>query len=171
MPVSAGLVCSDAVINAWKACVNDKKRKFLLLKIVGGQIEICNPEDPEDAANQEEGTSTFDHFISQFPENECRYGLYQLDFEVEGGYGRAPRSKNILLSWAPTGSPMRQKMVHAATLQTLQESLGEGKQKVDKVINADCESELQSDNWISEISSMGTMKAAGKMVAFEGEEL
>eukprot|EP00766_Chilomastix_caulleryi_P001491 gnl/Chilomastix_caulleri/2465.p1 GENE.gnl/Chilomastix_caulleri/2465~~gnl/Chilomastix_caulleri/2465.p1 ORF type:complete len:108 (-),score=13.93 gnl/Chilomastix_caulleri/2465:82-405(-) len=59
-----------------------------------------------------EKTATFEDMLSDLPDKEGRYVIY--DVTEEGGdpsYG-----KLILISWVPDSCPVRQKMIYAATL-------------------------------------------------------
>ena len=56
-----------------------------------------------------ERSKTYEDFCEDLPENDCRYGLIDLDFKTEDG---RPTSKLVLLTWNPDTAPVRAKMVY-----------------------------------------------------------
>ena len=40
----------------------------------------------------------YEAFISEFPENECRWAVYDFEYELDGGAGK--RNKLVFFSWS-----------------------------------------------------------------------
>ena len=90
-----------------------KKYKFIIFKINEAKTDIVVDE-----------TSTsqdYDEFLSKLPENDCKYAIY--DFEYELGSGEGKRSKIIFYTWSPDTAPVRSKMVYASSKDALRRAL------------------------------------------------
>lgn len=90
-----------------------KKYKFIIFKINEAKTDIVVDE-----------TSTsedYDEFLSKLPENDCKYAIY--DFEYELGAGEGKRSKIIFYTWSPDTAPVRSKMVYASSKDALRRAL------------------------------------------------
>jgi len=57
----------------------------------------------------------YDDFLSNLPENECRWAVYDFQFEKDG----AQRNKIVFYSWSPDSAKTRQKMVFASSKDAL----------------------------------------------------
>lgn len=69
---------------------------------------------------QGELSKTYDDFIEELPENDCRYGLIDIEFETSDG---RPTSKIIFISWNPDTAPVRPKMLYAGSKDALKAAL------------------------------------------------
>ena len=71
-----------------------------------------------------EQTSTeqeYDAFLEKLPENECRYAVYDFEYDIGGGEGK--RSKIVFFTWSPDTAPVRAKMVYASSKDSLRRAL------------------------------------------------
>jgi len=91
-------------------------------------------------------SKTYDDFASELPENDCRYGLIDLDFDTSDG---RKTSKLVFISWNPETSPIRSKMLYAGSKEALKASLS----GVGIHINATDYSELDFDSSILPVVS------------------
>jgi len=66
-------------------------------------------------------SKTYDDFVSEFPENDCRYGLIDLDFETEDG---RETSKLVFVSWCPDTAKVRPKMLYSGSKEAIKSALG-----------------------------------------------
>jgi len=62
----------------------------------------------------------YDEFLKELPENECRWAIYDFEFEKEGG-GR--RNKITFISWSPDDAKIKQKMLFASSRDALKRAL------------------------------------------------
>ena len=72
----------------------------------------------------DEKTSTeqeYDAFLEKLPENECRYAVYDFEYDIGGGEGK--RSKIVFFTWSPDTAPVRAKMVYASSKDSLRRAL------------------------------------------------
>ena len=150
------------------------KTKFAIFKLSDDKKSVIRdlPEDAENTENisaKPEGTSTYDYFVSRLPENEPRFAFYNYCITIEGGYGRADRDKVSFVSWCPEYSAIKGKMIHASTKSGLIKHLGEN--KIAKEFQAASEADITQDEIVEQFNAMGNVKVAGKIVAFEGEEI
>lgn len=57
-------------------------------------------------------SKTYDDFTACLPPNECRYGVFDLDFTTRDG---REANKLIFISWSPDTAKIKNKMVYAAS--------------------------------------------------------
>ncbi|CAN1189811.1 Actin-depolymerizing factor 10 [Linum perenne] len=55
---------------------------------------------------------SYEDFTASLPENECRYGVFDLDFTTPD---KLKKSKIFFFSWSPDGSKVRNKMLYASS--------------------------------------------------------
>lgn len=67
-----------------------------------------------------ERSKTYDDFVEDLPENECRYGLIDLDFETSDG---RPTSKLVFITWNPDTGKIRDKMLYSGSKESIKSAL------------------------------------------------
>ena len=67
-----------------------------------------------------ERNKTFDDFVQDLPENDCRYGLIDIEFETTDG---RPTSKMVFISWNPDTASVRPKMLYSGSKEALKSAL------------------------------------------------
>lgn len=67
-----------------------------------------------------EKDKSYDDFVADLPENGCRYGLIDLDFETDDG---RPTSKLVFISWNPDTAKIRDKMLYSGSKEALRSAL------------------------------------------------
>jgi cofilin len=85
--------------------------------MVGKNIELVASGD---------NTATFDEFVKCLPNNECRYAVYKMNFEVPStidGLNEGMRTKNVFVYWAPDCSNVKQKFMYSAAVKPLKQQL------------------------------------------------
>ena len=66
-------------------------------------------------------SKTYDDFTACLPANECRYGVFDLDFTtLDGRQG----NKLVFISWSPDTAKIKNKMVYAASKASDEEGKG-----------------------------------------------
>lgn len=58
-------------------------------------------------------------FLENLPERDCRYAVYDLEYEIADG----KRSKIVFYTWSPDEAPVRSKMVYASSKDGLRRAL------------------------------------------------
>ena len=92
-------------------------------------------------ADKGERSKTFDDFCGALPDDDCRYGLVDLDFTTTDG---RPTSKLVLITWNPDTAPVRSKMLYSGSKEALKTALN----GVGVHINATDRSELDFETSI-----------------------
>jgi cofilin len=64
--------------------------------------------------------ATYDDFVAELPDDECRYGLIDIEFESDDG---RPTSKLVFISWNPDSAPIRLKMLYSGSKEALKSAL------------------------------------------------
>lgn len=90
-----------------------KKFKFIIFTLNDKKTEIVVDETSQDA--------DYDVFLEKLPENECKYAIYDFEYEIGGGEGK--RSKIVFFTWSPDTAPIRSKMVYASSKDALRRAL------------------------------------------------
>lgn len=67
-----------------------------------------------------ERSKTYEDFCEDLPENECRYGLIDLEFKTDDG---RPTSKLVLLTWNPDTGSIRDKMLYSGSKEAIKAAL------------------------------------------------
>jgi len=65
-------------------------------------------------------SQSYEDFIGDLPENECRWAIYDFEFEKEGG---GKRNKITFYSWSPDDAKVKQKMLFASSKDALRRAL------------------------------------------------
>ena len=88
-------------LGKWKE--GDKQVSWFTLK-------FDNAREPTAVQVDISGTGDFDEFLAALPDNEARYGVFNLKYKK----GDGDREKCALLVWAPDASPVKARMTIAA---------------------------------------------------------
>jgi len=65
--------------------------------------------------------ATYEAFCGEFPEGECRYGVFDTEYTDPKTGGK--REKIVFFAWAPDSAPIKQKMLYASSKQALKNKL------------------------------------------------
>jgi cofilin len=60
--------------------------------------------------------ATYEDFMAEMPENDCRYGIIDLEFESDDG---RPTSKLVFISWNPDTASVRPKMLYSGSKEAI----------------------------------------------------
>lgn len=90
-----------------------KKHKFVIFALNDAKTEIVVEHTSADG--------DYDTFLAKLPDAECKYAIY--DFEYEIGKGEGKRSKIVFYTWSPDNAPVRSKMVYASSKDALRRAL------------------------------------------------
>lgn len=90
-----------------------KKSKFIIFALNDKKTEIIVEETSTE--------QSYDAFLEKLPENDCKYAVYDFEYEIGGGEGK--RSKIVFYTWSPDTAPIRSKMVYASSKDALRRAL------------------------------------------------
>jgi len=100
------------------SCLHDFQELKLRRKIKY-IIFTLNKDYTEIVVEKTSSSPVYEEFITDLPEVECRWAVY--DFEFEKGEGK--RNKICFYSWSPDDAKTKQKMLFASSKDALKRSL------------------------------------------------
>ncbi|RDX53549.1 recombinant Actophorin, partial [Lentinus brumalis] len=110
---SSGVGVNPDCLEAYQELKLGKKNKYIIFTL--------NKDNTEIVVEKKGGlSSSYDDFIADLPEQDCRWAVYDFDFEKEDG---GKRSKITFFSWSPDDSKVKQKMLFASSKDALRRSL------------------------------------------------
>lgn len=90
-----------------------KKYKFIIFTLNETKTKVVVSETSTD--------TDYEAFVEKLPENDCRYAIYDFEYELGGGEGK--RSKIVFYTWSPDNAPVRSKMIFASSKDSLRRAL------------------------------------------------
>ncbi|CAX41420.1 actin-depolymerizing factor, putative [Candida dubliniensis CD36] len=109
----SGVAVADESLTAFNDLKLGRKYKFV--------IYTLNDEKTQIVVEQTSTEQDYDAFLEKLPENECRYAVYDFEYDIGGGEGK--RSKIVFFTWSPDTAPVRAKMVYASSKDSLRRAL------------------------------------------------
>ncbi|KAL7749493.1 cofilin [Sorochytrium milnesiophthora] len=109
--MSSGAGVNDACVTTFGELKLKKASKFIVFKLTDDNTEIV--------VEKQSPSTSYDEFLSSLPENECRYAVYDLEFDK----GEGVRNKIVFIAWSPDNAKVKQKMVYAASKDYLRKKL------------------------------------------------
>ncbi len=91
-----------------------KKYRYIVYKLNDDNTSII-------IENKVESCEKYEDFLSGLPEDDCRYAVY--DFEYEKSPGEGIRNKICFIVWVPDTSKVRQKMLYASSKDAIRKKL------------------------------------------------
>jgi len=93
-----------------------KKLAYVIYKLSpDNKIIVVEKQVPKTEDDKED----YEKFISELPEKECRYIVYDFTYDTAEG----KRNKILFITWAPDEAPVRAKMVSASSKDALRRGL------------------------------------------------
>lgn len=134
--MATGVVVDDEVANAFNGFKLQSagfKLRYYIYEIIDKKtIKIEKSGDR---------SKSYDDFCADLPENDCRYGLIDLEFSSEDG---RPTSKLVFITWNPDTGSIRNKMLYSGSKEAIKTALS----GVGIHINATDRSELDFESSI-----------------------
>jgi len=91
----------------------DKSLKYIVFKLSDDKKTITVEKKGSEA--------NYETFLGDLPEQDCRYAVYDFEYELITGEGK--RQKLCFFTWSPDDAPVRSKMVYASSKDALRRSL------------------------------------------------
>jgi len=110
--MSSGVTVSQDCLDQFQVLKLKKTLKYIIFTL--------NKENTEIVVEKKSTSQDYDEFIKDLPELECRWAVYDLEFEKEDG---GKRNKLVFYSWAPDDAKIKAKMVFASSKDALRRSL------------------------------------------------
>jgi len=89
-----------------------KKYKYIIYNL--------NKDFTEIIVEKTSASTNYDDFIADLPEQECRWAVYDFDFERQDG---GKRNKLVFVAWSPDDAKVKQKMLFASSKEALRRTL------------------------------------------------
>ncbi|KAG8851527.1 cofilin [Tulasnella sp. 330] len=110
--MSSGVAVNPECLTRYQELKLKKKIKYIIFTLNKTFTEIIVEKSSDDA--------DYDKFITDLPETECRWAIYDFDFEKKDA---GKRNKLVFYSWSPDDAKIKQKMVFASSRDALKRSL------------------------------------------------
>jgi len=111
-------------------------------------FKFDNPKEPKAVQLDKQGSTGFDEFKASLPENESRYGIFNLTYKK----GDGDRQKVALLVWAPDASPVKARMLIASNKDAFKTQL----QGIHVEFQGATLSEIEHTAWVEQ--ALSTLK-------------
>jgi len=154
--MASGVQVADEVVKEYEIIRLGKKYRYICYKIKD-EREICIdwPENGDDGKPKGVGDRSavyqdYLDYLQSLGDNECRYGLYDFEFEHAcEGAADTKRSKLILMIWCPDTAKIKKKMLYSSSFDALKNNL----KGIGKYIQATDMSEASAECILEKIKS------------------
>jgi len=100
----------------------EKFQELKLGKKIKYIIYTLNKEKTEIVVEKVSLGGDYDDFIEDLPATECRWGVFDLEYKLEGE-GEGKRNKLVFVSWTPDAAKVKDKMVSASSRDAIRRAL------------------------------------------------
>ncbi|KAJ9107611.1 hypothetical protein QFC21_001070 [Naganishia friedmannii] len=114
--MSSGVKPDETCLKAYDELKLGKKHKFVVYGLGEGNKTITTLKQIK---LDEPGATDFETFVKELPERECRWGVYDMEYDQ----GEGKRNKLVFVMWTPDDAPIRQKMIYASSKDALRKQL------------------------------------------------
>ncbi|KAJ3575860.1 hypothetical protein NP233_g825 [Leucocoprinus birnbaumii] len=111
--MSSGVEPAQACIDAFQELKLKKTSKYIIYSLSKDLTEII--------VEKKSPSTDYEEFLESLPEDEPRYAVVDVEYELEGGAGK--RSKIAFITWIPGLAKIKQRMVYASSKDALKKSL------------------------------------------------
>ncbi|KAI0795213.1 hypothetical protein BC629DRAFT_1581816 [Irpex lacteus] len=111
--MASGVGVNSSVLETFQELKLGKKHKYIIFSLSDDLKEIVVAKTSSD--------SNYESFIADLPETECRWAVYDFEYDAEGGAGK--RNKLTFISWSPDDAKIKSKMLYASSRDALRRSL------------------------------------------------
>ncbi|KAG6336991.1 hypothetical protein ID866_2092 [Astraeus odoratus] len=109
--MASGIPVSDQCVMDFKKLQRERVHNCVIYQLSSNNSEIV--------VGHAGKVANYGEFLKYLPEGECRWAVYDLEFEKDG----AKRNKICFFSWAPDNAKIKQKMVFASSRDALKRRL------------------------------------------------
>ncbi|KAF8349533.1 hypothetical protein F5887DRAFT_946645 [Amanita rubescens] len=110
--MASGVTASNECLDVFKDLKLGKRHKYIIFNLNNTFTEIV--------VEKSSSSTDYDEFMSDLPEDQCRWAVYDLEFEKEGA---GKRNKLVFVSWSPDVAKIKQKMLFASSRDALRKAL------------------------------------------------
>ncbi|KAK7028109.1 cofilin [Paramarasmius palmivorus] len=110
--MASGVTVNPQCLSEYQSLKLGKKFKYIIFNLNNDKTEIIVEKTSE--------SQDYDEFLTDLPEGECRWAVYDFEFDKEGA---GKRNKLCFFSWSPDDAKIKQKMVFASSKDALRRAL------------------------------------------------
>merc|ERR1711916_143557 len=112
--MSSGIGVDPECTNTFNELKLGHKHRFVIYKITDDKTNFV--VDKTGAPD-----SQWDEFTGSLPKDDCRYAVYDFEYDAEDGSGK--RNKILFVLWSPDTSSIKGKMIYASSKDALKKGL------------------------------------------------
>ncbi|KAG8745846.1 cofilin [Ceratobasidium sp. 414] len=109
--MSSGVGLNDECLSVFQELKLKKKHTYIIYAMSKDLKEIVVHKTSE--------STDYDDFLKDLPEDDCRWAVYDVAYEKDGG----KRNKITFFIWSPDNAKIKAKMVYASSKDVLRRSL------------------------------------------------
>jgi len=109
--MASGVGVAQECIATFQQLKLKKQLKYIIYALNDTKTEII--------VHRTSPSSDYEEFIGDLPENECRWAVYDLEYDS----GEGKRNKLLFYSWSPDTAKIKEKMVYASSKDALRKAL------------------------------------------------
>ncbi|KAF5389533.1 hypothetical protein D9757_004201 [Collybiopsis confluens] len=110
--MASGVGVNGNCLEAYTDLKLRKKFKYIIYNLNKDNTEIITEKTSE--------SKDYEEFLADLPETECRWAVYDFEYEKEEG---GKRNKLCFVSWSPDDARIKNKMLFASSKDALRKSL------------------------------------------------
>ncbi|KAF3921472.1 Cofilin [Orbilia brochopaga] len=115
----SGVAVASECIEKFDELKLGKKLKYVIYKLNDTKTQVTVEKD--DRGSEGDYEKVYEEFIANLPETDCRWAIYDFEYELSSGEGK--RNKICFISWSPDDAGIRSKMVYSSSKDALRRSL------------------------------------------------
>jgi len=118
--MSSGVAIADDCKSIFEDIKKNKSYRYCVFYIKEEKSITVEAKGDRDAAYDD-----FLHDLQSGGDGECRYGLYDFEYEhqCQGTAESSKKQKLFLMLWCPDSAKIKKKMLYASSFETLKKSL------------------------------------------------
>eukprot|EP00034_Subulatomonas_tetraspora_P001589 GABW01001914.1.p1 GENE.GABW01001914.1~~GABW01001914.1.p1 ORF type:complete len:138 (-),score=59.14 GABW01001914.1:51-464(-) len=106
--MSSGVGVNDECVAKFQELKLNHNAKYIVFKMNDNLTEVVVEKVGEKDAD-------YDAFTAELPKDDCRYAVFDFEYDYEGG----KRDKILFVVWAPDTAKVKSKMLYASTKDTV----------------------------------------------------
>eukprot|EP01115_Flamella_aegyptia_P002279 TRINITY_DN136299_c0_g1_i1.p1 TRINITY_DN136299_c0_g1~~TRINITY_DN136299_c0_g1_i1.p1 ORF type:complete len:141 (+),score=65.52 TRINITY_DN136299_c0_g1_i1:84-506(+) len=110
--MASGVGVDDEVVTKFQELKLGHQYRYLTFKLSSDNTKVVLDEVGQPSAK-------YDEFRAKLPATDCRYAIFDLEFDVEG----AKRNKILFILWAPDSAKIKSKMLYTSSKADLKKKL------------------------------------------------
>ena len=110
--MSSGVAVSEDVLAKFQELKLGHSLRFATFRLSDDHSQVIVDKTAPPSAN-------YNDFVKGLPANDCRYAVYDFEYEAEGGQ----RNKILFVVWAPDAAKIKSKMLYASSKDAVRKKL------------------------------------------------